>query len=185
MTDSYCVYKHTSPEGKVYIGVTRQDPQARWCGGFGYASNLYFLTDIMTYGWLNFQHEVLADGLQEEQAFEMEAELIAQHNSTNPLFGYNLNAGSARKPKRELLAKAELDRKLVVLSIPSDIPSCSRSTSRPVRCVETGDVFPSLSSAARYIHTDKTSLRKQILKGQRCRGYHWEYVTDNEEEHSA
>ena len=185
MIDSYCVYQHTSPDGKVYIGVTRQDPQARWCGGFGYASNLYFLTDIMTYGWLNFQHEVLADGLQEEQAFEMEAELIAQHNSTNPLFGYNLNAGSARKPKRELLAKAELDRKLVVLSVPPDVPSCYRPTSRPVRCVETGDVFPSLSSAARYIHTDKTSLRKQILKGQRCHGYHWEYVTDNEEEHSA
>ena len=185
MIDSYCVYKHTSPEGKVYIGVTRQDPQARWCGGFGYSSNLYFLTDIMTYGWLNFRHEVLADGLQEEQAFEMEAELIAQHNSTNPLFGYNLNAGSARMTKKGLMAKAELDMKLMDLPRPSSSLSSSCTVSKPVRCVETSDVFPSLSSAARYIHTDKSSLRKQILKGQRCHGYHWEYVTDNEEEHSA
>ena len=183
--DSYSVYKHTSPEGKVYIGVTRQDPQARWCGGFGYASNLYFLTDIMAYGWLNFQHEVLADGLQEEQAFEMEAELIAHHNSTNPLFGYNLNAGSARTPKKELLAKARLEMKLASGAIQTCNTYQKKHSQRPVRCVETGDVFPSLSSAARYIHTDKTSLRKQILKGQRCHGYHWKYVTDNEEEHSA
>ena len=185
MTDSYCVYQHTSPDGKVYIGVTRQDPQARWCGGFGYASNLYFLTDIMTYGWLNFQHEVLADGLQEEQAFEMEAELIAQHNSTNPLFGYNLNAGSARKPKKGLLAKAELDMKLMDVPRPSSSPSSSSPASKPVRCVETGVMFPSLSSAARYLNTHKSSLRKQILKGQRCRGYHWEFVTNEQEENST
>ena len=87
--------------------------------------------------------------------------------------------------KKGLMAKAELDMKLMDLPRPSSSLSSSCTVSKPVRCVETSDVFPSLSSAARYIHTDKSSLRKQILKGQRCHGYHWEYVTDNEEEHSA
>ena len=29
----YCVYKHTSPSGKVYIGITRNDPIKRWQNG--------------------------------------------------------------------------------------------------------------------------------------------------------
>lgn len=26
----YCVYKHTSPNGKVYIGITKKKPNDRW-----------------------------------------------------------------------------------------------------------------------------------------------------------
>lgn len=28
--NQYCVYKHTSPSGKCYIGITRQNPIKRW-----------------------------------------------------------------------------------------------------------------------------------------------------------
>ena len=98
--NNYSVYKHTSPDGKVYIGVTKQDPKDRWCGGFGYADNLYFLTDIMTFGWVNFQHDILYDGLSEESALEKEAELIKEYQACDPRFGYNVVPGSTRLASR-------------------------------------------------------------------------------------
>lgn len=33
---SYTVYKHTSPSGKVYIGITCRKPEYRWNHGKGY-----------------------------------------------------------------------------------------------------------------------------------------------------
>ena len=32
----YSVYKHTFPNGKVYIGITKQNPLKRWRNGTGY-----------------------------------------------------------------------------------------------------------------------------------------------------
>lgn len=31
--DNYTVYKHTSPIGKVYIGITKMNPIRRWSNG--------------------------------------------------------------------------------------------------------------------------------------------------------
>lgn len=30
--NNYCVYKHTSPSGKVYVGITKLKPKYRWLG---------------------------------------------------------------------------------------------------------------------------------------------------------
>lgn len=35
-TNNFCVYRHTSPSGKCYIGITHQDPEYRW-GKNGYS----------------------------------------------------------------------------------------------------------------------------------------------------
>lgn len=37
----YCVYKHTSPSGKVYIGITVQNPLYRWNKGNGKKKSAY------------------------------------------------------------------------------------------------------------------------------------------------
>lgn len=44
MSDStnFIVYKHTSPSGKVYIGITMQAPSERFKYGNGYKDNEYF-----------------------------------------------------------------------------------------------------------------------------------------------
>lgn len=31
--NNYCVYKHTSPSGKVYVGITKLKPKYRWNNG--------------------------------------------------------------------------------------------------------------------------------------------------------
>lgn len=76
MEDSFCVYKHTSPNGKVYIGITCQKPSYRWSEGNGYKNNVYFYRAIQKYGWESFQHEVLFTGLSKENARKKEVELI-------------------------------------------------------------------------------------------------------------
>ena len=44
---------------------------------------------------------------------------------------------------------------------------------KPVRCVETGQVFPSQTQAARAIHVTTTAVSRAIRKGHRAGGYHF------------
>lgn len=90
---SYCVYKHTSPSGKVYIGISGIDPLKRWNCGCGYRSNRYFDSAIKKYGWKNFEHEILKDGLEKEEAELAERLLISQYKSHLKDYGYNIDLG--------------------------------------------------------------------------------------------
>lgn len=87
----YLVYKHTSPSGKVYIGITSKTIQER--KNCGYEHNTHFKSAIKKYGWNNFKHEVVADGLTAEEAQSLEKRLIAETNATDRNKGYNLSLG--------------------------------------------------------------------------------------------
>lgn len=89
----YTVYKHTSPSGKVYIGITARPVSRRWHGGSAYRNNAHFYAAIKKYGWDAFQHAILAEGLTKEAACDMEVRLIAEYDSTNPAKGYNRSCG--------------------------------------------------------------------------------------------
>ena len=89
----WIVYKHTSPSGKVYIGITSRKPQFRWNNGKGYVGNDYFTKAIEKYGWDNFEHEILYENLTKELAESKEIELIAMYNATDRSCGYNISKG--------------------------------------------------------------------------------------------
>lgn len=89
----YVVYKHTTPSGKVYIGITTRKPEKRWGNGSGYKENEHFYRAILKYGWQNIKHEIVKDGLNKRQACNLEIELIAKYDSTNPDKGYNHSTG--------------------------------------------------------------------------------------------
>ena len=76
----YTVYKHTSPSGKVYIGITCRKPEYRWNHGRGYKEidQPLFYRAIKKYGWDNITHEILYSGLQEKDAKNLEISLIKQ-----------------------------------------------------------------------------------------------------------
>ena len=93
MGDNYCVYKHTGPTGLVYIGITRQKPEARWKNGKGYIECPKFYHAIQKYGWSAFSHEILASGLSETEAKAMEIDYIALYRSNEQGHGYNISAG--------------------------------------------------------------------------------------------
>lgn len=89
----YSVYKHTCPNGKCYIGITRQKPTTRWGKGKGYNANIHFKRAIDAYGWENIIHEVLYEGLTQKEACDKERELISKYHSNNPQYGYNHTSG--------------------------------------------------------------------------------------------
>lgn len=89
----FTVYKHTTPNGKSYVGITSQKTYQRWNGGKGYKTQKKFYRAILKYGWSNIKHEVLYENLTEQEAYQKEKELINKYNSTDPKFGYNSSTG--------------------------------------------------------------------------------------------
>ncbi len=96
----YVLYKHTSPDNIVYIGITSQYPyEKRWQRGRGYIYNKRFYNDIQKYGWDNFKHEILFENLTLEDANKKEIEYIAKYRSTDRRCGYNILEGGNAMPK--------------------------------------------------------------------------------------
>ena len=89
----YSVYRHKSPSGKLYFGITSQKPAQRWNNGNGYRGNAYFWSAIKKHGWENFEHTILASDITEKEACDMEVSLISENQTNNPLYGYNLSRG--------------------------------------------------------------------------------------------
>ena len=91
--ENYKVYIHKFPNGKAYIGITRQEPKIRWGGGNGYVRNEYMHRAIKKYGWENIEHIILFDGLSKEDACEIEKSLIKKYRTNEKEFGYNIESG--------------------------------------------------------------------------------------------
>jgi len=87
----YLVYKHTAPNGKSYIGQTfnyqrrcQEHQKQNRCVAFSRAINKY--------GWNNFKHEILKDGLTLEEANFWEDFYIKKIDTIKPN-GYNIRTG--------------------------------------------------------------------------------------------
>ncbi len=95
--NTYSVYKHTNKiNGKVYIGMTINEPEVRWGrNGEGYSKQL-FGRAIHKYGWDNFEHEILFTNLSRKEADAKEIELIKKYNATDRNSGYNISPGGSK-----------------------------------------------------------------------------------------
>ena len=90
---NYCVYKHTTPSGKTYIGITSKPVNQRWLNGKVYRKNDHFWNAIKKYGWDNIKHEILVAGLSKAEASAAEKMYIALFHSHEIKHGYNLTEG--------------------------------------------------------------------------------------------
>lgn len=108
----WTVYKHTTPNGKIYIGITSQKPENRWLCGHGYDSNKHFWNAIQRYGWNNIKHEIICEGLTQEQAENMERDLIFRYKSYDKDFGYNkaLGGHALSEESRKKISKTRKER---------------------------------------------------------------------------
>lgn len=110
---AWSVYKHTSPNGKVYIGITGQKPNERFGhDGSGYFRQKYFYSAIRKHGWNNFKHEILFKNLTKAEAEQKEIELIAIYKSDIHDFGYNLDHGGNTIGKHSEESKRKMSEKL-------------------------------------------------------------------------
>lgn len=106
--DNYTVYMHETPNKKKYIGITSQSVEKRWGNGNGYKNCVSFNRAIKKYGWNNIAHTILFTGLSKEEAESKEIELIAQYNTTDSKYGYNIENGGSTIGKHSELTKRKI-----------------------------------------------------------------------------
>lgn len=90
MIDGYSVYEHIFPNGKRYIGISKQ-AEKRWRNGDGYHAQTKVHKAIQHYGWDNVKHNIIVDGVTKEQAETLEKYLIAALDTIRN--GYNITTG--------------------------------------------------------------------------------------------
>ena len=98
-----CVYLITSPSGKQYVGQTVQEPEVRWRSHVADAmmerdTSPAFHRAIRKYGPDAFRHEVLHEGITDQETLNrLEIEEIETRGSFAPN-GYNMTAGGSFGP---------------------------------------------------------------------------------------
>lgn len=86
---SYYVYVLTFPNGKRYVGYTKNRPEKRWCNGHGYrAKRIRAAIDF--YGWDNIEKETFVFNTDYDAKYG-EMYLILYYQSHKYDYGYNNN----------------------------------------------------------------------------------------------
>jgi group I intron endonuclease len=144
--DNYLIYKHTSPSGKSYIGQTK-DYDMR-CGAHRRTSGCRGLSSaIKKYGWDNFQHEILMEGLSLDDANHWEPVLILEHNTLAPN-GYNLmtGGGNSRHTEETRVKMSSVHKGRI----------CSEETRAKMSIAKTGK--------PRVPHSDEAKAKMKVAK---------------------
>lgn len=106
--NSYCIYRHISPSGKVYIGQTYKKPEERWRNGKGYRKSILLENVIKKYGWENIKHEVLFENLNKISADCIEIDFIFYYKK----LGISLNITDGGEGVRGKEVSQETRRKM-------------------------------------------------------------------------
>lgn len=163
--NNYVVYKHTCPNGKVYIGITKGSPEGRWSNGFGYNYNYLFFSDIVKYGWDNIEHEILVTKLDKKVAQELEKSFILKHRSNDINFGYNIICGKDSHPRT-------LDiRQRISESMPNKIPVAKYDLNGNFIAE-----YKSTREAYRQTGVRNDYISRACKNNSIAGGYRWKYV---------
>ena len=186
--NNYVVYIHTSPSGKKYIGITSAGVEKRWQNGRGYFRNVYFTKAIKKYGWDNFTHEIVAEGLNKTEAEEIEKTLIARYQANNKSYGYNIKSGGDSNGKHAEESKRLMseNRKGKGTRPRTETTRQRRrenhkggSRSKAVLCVETKTIYESINDAARAVNINKKVISnccRGVEHYNTAAGYHWRFI---------
>ena len=153
MNNKYCVYVHIVPNDKKYYGMTK-NVKKRWrSNGRGYKQNINFYSDIITYGWDNIKHLIIADNLTKEEAELLEEELIRENRTYDSEYGYNKYIGNKRTDEQKE-ARSEA------------ISGINHHNAKKVICITTMMVFDCIEEAADYYSINQSSICS-CCKGKR------------------
>lgn len=205
---NYTVYMHVTPNNKKYIGITCKSTAHRWANGNGYKKNVLFYRAITKYGWDNIQHIIIAKDLSKEEACSLEVELIKKYNTTDPTYGYNVSTGGesgtngvkygpefGQKVRDRMIGEKNMNygkkfseetrRKLSEARKgkwsdrqKAALTKVHESMRKQVICVDTGEVFCSITEAAKYVGCNEKGISAAcsgIQISAKC--LHWAYYT--------
>ena len=157
MERNYTVYMHICPNGKRYIGITRQIPERRWKNGKGYKHNEYFWNAIQKHGWDNFEHIIIENNLTKEQAENMEIELIAKYRSTEQDRGYNIDNGGNTTGTHSIETRKKMSKNH------ADIKGGKHPLAKKVYC--DGLIFDCLTQCGDYYSINRRTINR-LIKGE-------------------
>lgn len=195
------IYKITNRlNGKVYIGQTIRSLSKRWREHCCKSSGCLALHNaIIKYGAINFTVEQIDIACSREELDQKEIYWIEFYKSFGEN-GYNLTSGGESQKAiseevKKRISEKNKGRKLSPESIkniseghkgfkmPNErklhlqkiMPHCKK-----VLCVETGEIFISLKSAARKYNLDVSVLSKLCrgVRNHKLGGYHWRYANE-------
>jgi len=89
MCNQYTVYELIFPDGKAYIGMTRQRVERRWAKGYGYKNQPVYKA-ILRYGWNNITHNIVLLNVSREEAQKAERKLIEQYKNDKGVYNVTL-----------------------------------------------------------------------------------------------
>lgn len=183
--ENWLVYKHTSPSGKVYIGITCRKTTKRWGKGSGYKTQVLFYRAILKYGWHNFKHEILLQGIPEVKAKELEINYIRYYKNLG--ISYNITEGGDgivgfkfSKESRIKMSKSHLGQ--IVIHSEETKLKCreNQPIKRKVVQYTTDNVFiqdfNSLGEAQRITNISKQNIYKCCnMRRNHAGGFIWKY----------
>ena len=161
--NNWTVYVHIVPKelsgydhDKYYVGVTSRDVKERWHGGSNYNGQVFY-NAIKKYGWGNIEHEIVAENLTKDEAYEFEKTMIKALNSANKNYGYNVSEGGEGGNKKEVKPVKQYDKNGVFI-----------------------EIYQSAAEAARSIGCDRTNITHACKTHGLAHGYMWRYENDEE-----
>lgn len=123
--NNWLLYKHTTPDGRIYFGITCNDLEVRFANGNGYKNTLFF-SAIVEFGWRNITHEIVKSGMNKKQAMREEFDYIQKFKTYDIKYGFN-NSNYSR---------------------------------RTVKCITTGEIFPTIKEAGIKYKIDSGNISK-------------------------
>ena len=187
----YLVYMHINKaNNKKYVGITHyKNPQKRWLKGKGYMNNPHFSKAIIKYGWDNFDHVIIAEGLSKEEACLVERLMIQSNRTQDRRYGYNItDGGEFFKHSEESKHRMSENRKGKGLHEFSEEHKrkikehhAGGSDKKRVLCCETGMIFESINDAAKCIGINKKMISnccRNVPHYKTASGYHWKFAEE-------
>lgn len=162
--ETWIVYLHTIPKeitrfnyDKYYVGITRRTVEQRWGkNGYGYKGQPFY-DAILKYGWNNIQHNILYENLKEEDAYQLEKDLIIFYRSFIKDRGYNISPGGYNGGGNS--------KNIIQYTLNGDFVQ----------------IFPSLTAACNAVHLKTiTSIRNACDNPSRSAGgFMWKSYVEN------
>jgi group I intron endonuclease len=171
--NNYTVYCHIFPNGKRYVGITKQKPEYRWDNGNGYRNCTKMARSIKKYGWHNVEHKILYTSLSKEIAEQKEKELIKEWKTNCRDFGYNIEGGGnlnkdiSEETKKKLSKshkgqipwiKGKKHKKLSNEKNRQAHLGKPPTVIKPVICLDTSIVYPSVTEAGKQLGLNVTHI---------------------------
>jgi len=175
----FIVYKHTTPSGKSYIGITSKCLRERIHSG--YTKNRYITRAINKYGWDNITTEILAENVTPMEASLLETYYIESLETKDRSKGYNIEDGGISKKR----VSEETIRKISEAAKKRHRPTSEKTKEKlskkakkkKVRNVDTGEEFPSLRAAGNSVGQSYKHI-SDVCHGRRptAFGFRWEFI---------